>query len=156
MQVFEEMRARDTTTLSADSNANPDYRAAHLPFMPVLNATQVIRAHPAALNVGAARGIEYFTYFSQAPEPILEGQVFYTFQGITSDGLYYLSFSMPVETGLLPADIPQDLNWDAFSARYPDYLQETFVALNSADPAAFMPAAGDLHAFIASLTVAAP
>lgn len=155
-QVLEELRSLDTTTLAAYASANPDYRAAHLPFMPVLNATQVIRAQPAALNVGAAAGIEYFTYFSQAAEPILEGQVFYTFQGITSDGLYYVSFSMPVETGLLPADIPQDLNWDAFSARYPDYLQETFVAINSADPAAFTPAAGDLHAFIASLTVSAP
>jgi hypothetical protein len=77
-------------------------------------------------------------------------------KGSTTDGLYYISFSMPVETGLLPVDIPQDFNWDAFSARYPDYLQETFAAINSADPAAFTPAAGDLHAFVESLTVGAP
>lgn len=156
MQVVEELRGLDTTTLADYANATTNFETAHLPFMPVPNATQVMRAHPAALKVGSVAGIEYYTYFSQSLEPILEGQVFYTFQGITADGLYYISFSLPVQTGLLPATIPQDFNWDAFSAGYPAYLQETFAAINTADPAVFTPATSDLHAFIESLTVAVP
>jgi hypothetical protein len=88
-------------------------------------------------------------------EPILEGQVFYTYQGITTDGKYYLSFSMPVETGTLETDIPSNLDWDAFAASYAQYLQDTFTAIQSADSATFSPALIVLRDFIESVTMSA-
>ena len=152
-QVVESLQNMATQDLSAYANASADYRTPALPYMPVLNATQVFRARPKALDFRMAKGIEYYVYSSQAAEPILEGQVDYTFQGITTDGLYYLSFSMPVEMGLLATTIPDGMDWDAFLTTYPQYLQQTFATINNADPASFTPSSDVLHRFIESITI---
>ncbi|MBZ0286126.1 MAG: hypothetical protein K8I30_00825, partial [Anaerolineae bacterium] len=120
--VVEQLRTLDTSDLSAYETVGADHHIPALPFMPVLNATQVFRAHPSALEFASAKGIEYFAYYSQSPEPILDGQVMYVYQGITADGQYYLSFSIYVETGLLEKVIPADLDWEALAANYVAYL----------------------------------
>ena len=152
-QVVEKLQNLDTQNLSAYANASADYRTPALPYMPVLNATEVFRAHPSALDFKTVKGIEYYVYSSQAAEPILEGQVDYTFQGMTVDGLYYLSFSMPVQMGLLATKIPDGMDWDAFIEIYPQYLQQTFASINIADPASFTPASDVLHHFIESIAI---
>jgi hypothetical protein len=151
--VIEQLRTLDTCDLSGYANAGADYRMPTLPFMPVLNATQVLRAHPRALNFDNVNGIEYYTYYSQGPEPILEGQVLYVYQGITTDGKDYVSFSMPVVTGLLASELPEVNDWDAFVAHYAEYLQETFAAITNADPTTFAPAPAILSRFIESIAI---
>ena len=153
--VVDQLRSLGAEDLSSYAGASADYRTPALPFMPVQNAAQVLRSRPTALNFGTMTGIEYYAYFSQAPEPILEGQVLYVYQGITTDGQYYLSFSMPVEVGVLARAIPADMSWDTFLANYPQYLQETFVAINTTDPASFAPASPTLHRFVESITISA-
>ena len=154
MEVVNQLRQLDTSDLSMYANAGPDYRIPSLPFLPKLNATQVFRAQPRALNFENVNGIDYYTYFSQSAEPILDGQVMYAYQGITTDGQYYLSFSIYVETGLLQTTpIPQDFDWDTFAANYAGYLQDTFAAINSADAGTFTPTPADLSGFIQSITV---
>jgi hypothetical protein len=152
--VVEQLRTLDTSGLSAYETVGADYTIPALPFMPVLNATQVFRAHPAALNFERVNGIEYYTYYSQAAEPIIEGQIMYAYQGITADRQYYLSFSIYVEMGLLETKIADDINWDTFTANYKQYLQETYAAINDADPATFAPTPDALHSFIQSITIA--
>ena len=152
-EVVDQLRTLDTATLAAHVNAGPDARLPGLPFMPVLNATQVFWAHPKVLISGTAAGVEYCTYYSVAPEPIVEGQVMYAYQAISVDGLYYLSFSMPLETGLLDSAIPDQLNVDEFVADYVSYLQKTFDAINTADPATFKPLPDELTRFIKSISI---
>jgi hypothetical protein len=152
-EVVEELQTLDTGNLGAYMTVGADYHIPALPFMPVLNATQVFRAHPAAINFESVTGIEYYTYYSQAAEPILEGQVMYTYQGITTDGLHYLSFSMPIETGLLETAIANDLNWDVFHANYAQYLQDTFANINNADTRTFKPQPIVLNRFIQSVSI---
>ncbi len=153
--VVEQLRTLDTDVLSTFETVSADYNIPALPFMPVLNATQVFRAHPSNLDFASVNGIEYFAYYSQSPEPILDGQVMYVYQGITTDGSYYLSFSIYVQTGLLETAIAADLDRDAFVANYAPYLQDAFSLINGADPAAFTPATNALHSFIESIAVEA-
>jgi hypothetical protein len=152
-EVLNQLRNLDTTNLSAHVNAGPDARIPGLPFMPVLNATQVFWTHPSALTFETTAGIEYYTYYSVGPEPILEGQVMYTYQAISADGSYYISFSMPVETGLLETTYPDNLDLNTFVADYVPYLQDTFDAVNNADPATFSPTPGELTRFIESIFI---
>lgn len=151
-QVVDQLRSLDTMNLSAHVNAGPDNRLPGLPFMPVLNATQVFWTHPRAVNLATATGIEYYAYYSVVPEPILDGQVMYAYQAITADGAYYLSFSMPVETGLLETALPENLDLGAFVANYVPYLQGVFDSINNADPATFSPTPSELTLFVESIT----
>ncbi|MEO8608745.1 MAG: hypothetical protein ABI690_12720 [Chloroflexota bacterium] len=153
--VVDQLRTLDTSDLSAYETVGADYKIPALPFMPVLNATQVFRAHPQALNFKAVNGIEYYTYYSQSPEPIIEGQVMYAYQGIATDGKYYLSFSIYIEMGLLETKIADGIDWDAFGANYAQYLQDTYDTIKGADPATFTPTPDVLHSFIESISIAA-
>jgi hypothetical protein len=152
-EVVNQLRSLDTRNLSAHVNVGANARLPTLPFMPVLNATQVFWTHPRAVHFENATGIEYYPYYSVVPEPIIEGQVIYAYQAITADGLYYLSFSMPIETGLLETTIPGNINLDAFVANYPQYLLDIFSVIDNADPVIFAPTSLVLTRFIESIAV---
>lgn len=152
-EVVKQLQNLDTSDLSAYATVGTDNELVALPFMPVLNAAQIFRVHPSALNFKNVKGIEYYTYYSQAAEPIIEGQVMYTYQGITTDGLYYLSFSMYVEMGLLETAIPADINWDTFHAKYAQYLDDTFALIEKADTETFTPNQSVLKSFIESISI---
>jgi hypothetical protein len=77
-----------------------------LPFLPYLNSAQVFCAKPTIIEFEGGRGIRYLTAYSQDVGPVLDWFVFYTFQGLTDDGQYYVSAAFPVQTGVFPLDSP--------------------------------------------------
>jgi hypothetical protein len=78
-----------------------------LPFLPLLNSAQVFCAKPQMVSFDGGKGIRYVTYYSQGFEPAVEWYAFYTFQGLTQDGQYYISALLPVKTNILPNEAPQ-------------------------------------------------
>lgn len=80
-----------------------------LPYLPLPNAAQVVHAAGAYLTFPGGSGLRYLTLFRQDFSPFLRREVLYTFQGLTSDGRFYVSFAFPVAPSLLPArleDVP--------------------------------------------------
>lgn len=126
---------------------SPD--APRLPFLPIFPAAQVFRAHPEYIQLPNIQGIRYLVYYSQAMNPLAEGEVFYTFQGISDDGQYYISAILPVNTELIPADWPGVDNPEA----YQEYLMNIVGTLTAADPQTFSPTLNTLDALAASVRV---
>lgn len=153
-QLVEQLQNLDRTNLSIFANVNVGYDTPTLPFMPVLNATQVFRVHPRAMNTNVLSGIEYYAYYSVVPEPILEGQLLYVYQGMTIDGQDYISFSTPVVTGLLETAFPTNFDRESFVANYPTYIEQIFSEINHAQPDTFTPTPAVLHHFIESISIA--
>ncbi len=54
-----------------------------LPFLPWINAMQVFCAQPQIIEFANGKGVRYLSYYSQGLDPVVEQNVFYTFQGIT-------------------------------------------------------------------------
>jgi hypothetical protein len=77
-----------------------------LPFLPWINAAQVFCSQPKVIEFPGGRGIRYLTYYSQGMSPIVDQQVFYTFQGLTNDGQFYISAAFPLQTGIFPTVPP--------------------------------------------------
>lgn len=130
--------------ISADSSIS-------LPHLPPIAAVQVIRAQASYVSFEGGTGIRYLTYYSQSVDPISEGQISYTFQGVTTTPGYYIAFTMPVTTGILPIDIAADFDYNAFSETYDQYLADTNTALNTVDGSTFTPTLAALDALIASI-----
>jgi hypothetical protein len=124
-----------------------------LPMLPPFRATQVLRAQPAYIEVDGVRGIRYLAYYSQAVDPIIEGSIFYTFQGITDDGQHYVSLVLPVNTGALPTEIEPIEDYDAFAETYQQYLTETLQSIATLPSASFTPSLGQLDAIAQSIEV---
>ena len=79
--------------------------------------------------------MRYLSYFSQGPNPVLDQQVFYTFQGLTDDGQFYVAAFFPVQTGIFPSDPPDcskcgEPNYDPF-VEWETIMAEQLNQLNS-------------------------
>ncbi len=124
-----------------------------LPFLPTVNAGQGLHAREAYRDFASGSGIEYIAMYAQGPSPITSDQLWYVFQGVTSDGQSYVSAVFPLSTDLFPAEIPADFNYDEWFAGYDQYIADSRKALADAPVDRFTPAIDKLGALVQSITV---
>jgi hypothetical protein len=129
---------------------------AEIPVLPDMGAVQTIHAQEQYLDFQGGSGIRFITQYAQDAGPILSGQIFYTFQGLTSDGQYYVAYFQPVTTPALPASYEESAaaeDYDAFVANLDRYLEETTQTLNALPTTEFTPDLAQLDRMIQSLTI---
>jgi len=125
-----------------------------LPFMPQVNAAQVLNAHVQFMDIGSGSGLRYLVQFSQAIVPINNYELIYTFQGLTSDGKYYVAAMLPVTHPSLPADGKVTGNEPPeFTSDFNAYLANTAAFLNSQPAESFTPNLTLLDAMISSIEI---
>jgi len=131
----------------AEGEAAP---AGEWPLLPLTNAAQVFHAQAHFLDGEGVQGLRFLTQHSQEARPIVNRDLFYTFQGFTRDGATYVAAFFPVTTAILP-DAPVVEDWEAFNATYGAYLTETTALLDGLGPADFNPDLALLDAVVLSL-----
>jgi hypothetical protein len=126
-----------------------------LPFFPLYNAAQMFRSQVEWLEFGNGRGVRFITMYSQSVNMVSNRELFYTFQGMTNDRRYYVSVVLPVNTTILPDSQPEMTleEWEALSANYQAYLDETVTALDALEAYAFSPSLVELDRLVQSLLV---
>jgi heat shock protein HslJ len=140
--------------LAQYSTVAEDGGGTELPYLPVANAGQVLRARPQYVNMMGLEGVSYLTVYRQDVSPFTANDFLYTFQGLSSDGQYYVSAIFRLNTDLFPAEIEADFDYDVFSADYINYLTESVTQLNQAGPASFTPSLVDVDTVIQSFAFA--
>jgi hypothetical protein len=104
------------------------------------------------VEFGGGKGIRYLTAFSQGVDPLLDSDIFYTFQGISDDGEIYFSAVFPVRTGVFPLEITPIVSGG--ESPPPQAMNaELLAALNAQPENLFQPALGQLDALVSSLKV---
>ena len=64
-------------------------------------------------------GVRFITRYAQDVSPVTNQSVFFTFQGLTSDGQHYVSLFWPVDTSSLPNTDEEALEADeAWAQQY--------------------------------------
>lgn len=124
-----------------------------LPFLPMWNAAQVFSVYRDILPFQNGRGVRYLTCYAQAIVAVNNSCIFYTYQGLTADGNYYLSAVFPIRLDVL--DTPEYKNkFDPATMddpQYEVYLKEIFAVVEKASPDAFSPSITDLDAVVKSV-----
>jgi hypothetical protein len=115
-----------------------DVLTGEIPVLPSLGAAQVLRAQTNYLDPVSGAGVRFVTFYAQDASPITNDGLFYTYQGLTSDGRYRISLFYPIEA----KDIPGVASPEETTA----YLD----GLTSAD---FTPSLDELDAMVRSLRV---
>jgi hypothetical protein len=113
-----------------------------IPVFPLLPASQVFHTRVRFLDFVNGSGISFVTYYAQDASPITADRIFYTFQGITLDGAWYVAVFWNLSTPALPADATAAQNVlppNATPKQYEAYLAETVATLNGLLPAGFVP-----------------
>lgn len=125
-----------------------------MPFLPPFNAGQVLHFHLQFMDFASGQGLRYLTQFSQALVKINNNELFYTFQGLTADGQYYVGAVLPVSHPELPADGEITGNEPAeFESDYEQYLENIVTAMNPQPAGSFFPDLTLLDAMMASLQI---
>jgi hypothetical protein len=125
--------------------------AGELPLLPLTNSAQVFHAQVQYLDSGNIQGLRFISQYSQDPHPIMLSQeIFYTFQGITDNGAYYVAAFFPLTTDFLPDNNDID-DWDTFHANYDTYLLKMTAGLDQLLPIEFNPDLTLLDAVVTSL-----
>jgi len=126
-----------------------------IPVIPPINAMQVFVAQPQYLDFDGGHGVRFISYYSQSVNPIANSDMFYIYVGVTDDQTFAVAAYFPLHTAVLPDDYPDMNNFDyeAFSANYQTYMNETFNALQAATD--YAPTLTLLDQLIASLSFGA-
>jgi hypothetical protein len=127
-----------------------------LPLLPSFNAAQVFHAKYQVLPFGSGKGIRFITLYAQYYAPINNHDLFYTYQGLTADGLYWVSAILPINNPILPDNgnnPPGGMSQEQFSAGYGSYLTDLTNQLNSQTSDSFTPTLAALDALAGSITI---
>lgn len=74
-----------------------------LPFLPTLGAAQAFHTNVQYLDFQNGSGVRFLTEYAQYLAPYNNYDLFYTFQGLTADGKYWISAMFPINHPILPA-----------------------------------------------------
>ena len=134
-----------------------------LPNVPFFNAGQVFAAQTKVIQFKNGSGVRMLTEYAQYYATINNNDLFYHFQGLTSDGRYYIIAILPVTAPMLANDdnpespVPAGgIPFPGFDAPASDleaYYNNITAALNTAAPETFNPTINILDALISSIQV---
>ncbi len=132
-----------------------------LPGVPFFNAAAQIAASIKIMPFQNGSGVRSLTQYAQYAAPINNRELFYHFQGLSSDGKYYVIAILPISAPILPEDekpgatipeggvpIPTDIGPSDV------YYFSVTEKLNSVSPDAFTPPLNELDALIQSILLA--
>ncbi len=145
------------------SNPGAPYANDTLPYVPFFNAGQVFAAQEKVIQFNGGSGIRIVTQYAQDVSPINNGGLFYHFEGLTSDGKYYIVAILPISLPFLPVDnnpnspvpsggIPFPQN-NAPGSSFENYFKQITDLINAAAPDQFNPSTNTLDELIQSIKV---
>ena len=127
-----------------------------LPFLPVFNAAQTFYAQYQVNPFVSGTGIRYLTLYAQYYAPVNNKDLFYTYQGLTSDGQNWVSAILPINHPILPANgdnPPGGMSPEDFGNNYEPYITDMVNQLNAQPPESYIPTLAMLDALVTSITI---
>lgn len=135
--------------IAGGESGSPD-----LPFLPPLPMIQTFISQNAILPFNGGQGVRFITDYHEAPHPITNRTVFYTFQGLTNDGARWVSVTLPISSPELPAN-DDGIDWfsENWLQNYNSYAGEVKDALDELPPGSFSPSIDQLDELVQSITI---
>lgn len=160
----ENYAASTITALQSLLATRPPDSDASLPFLVMAGAGQVFHTQAAYLDFANGSGVRYLTSYGQYYVPYNNHDLFYTFQGLTADGKYWVSVIFPVNHPFLPPTYDSPVvppggvpiptySSPTFDADMAAYYATMKALMNSQADDTFTPALDCLDQYITSLSI---
>jgi hypothetical protein len=134
-----------------------------LPLVPFFSAGQVFASNIQVISFQNGRGVRFLTEYAQYAASANNQDLFYHFQGLTSDGVYYVIAILPITVPALAESSDGGAVLPQGGIPYPDitnpnadwdgYYNAVTALLNATSPQAFSPTLNQLDALIQSMRV---
>jgi hypothetical protein len=141
------------------SGSIPPYTSpfhSYLPFLPTFGAGEAFYAQALVLPFTSGNGVRYLTEFAQYSVPVNNTDLFYTYQALTGDGLYWVTAILPINHPMLPAGpdpLPGGVSFEDFSNNYDTYIVDMVNQLNAQSPDSYTPTITALDVLVGSITI---
>jgi hypothetical protein len=134
-----------------------------LPNVPFFNAEHILAANLKLLAFQNGNGVRELTQYDQYPAPINNHELFYHFEGLTSDGRYYVIAILPITAPILAEDekpespvpaggVPIPTNTGPNEVYYISVTQK----LSALSPDNYTPSLNALDALVQSILIKTP
>lgn len=123
-----------------------------MPIPDFAGAAQFVSTQVHYVNFQNGQGVRYVTQWGQAAYPVGYPQLFYSFQGLSDDGLYYVHVVLSVDHPSLPAAETVTMD-NAFYENFETYVAEMEAQLDLQTPESFEPSLLTLDELVESLLV---
>ena len=124
-----------------------------MPFLPLDGNVQTLHAQVKYLDFKNGSGARYLTQYNSGLVMINNKQLIYTYQGLTSDGKYYVAAVLPVTHPELP-DTQQAYGQTVEELKgFPEYMTQTAAWLDQQAPNSFTPDLAKLDGMVQSIAV---
>jgi hypothetical protein len=158
--AFESIRRLDNILYGP---GGPTSTGQQLPTVPFFNAQPAFASNIQVISFQNGAGVRFLTEYAQYPVSANNHDLFYTFQGVTRDGAYYIIAILPINnpalaetsdagavlpTGGVPYPFYANPNADM-----PGYYSAVTGLLNSAPPELFTPTLSQLDSLIQSIRI---
>jgi hypothetical protein len=129
-----------------------------LPFLPPLPMVQTFFTHETIISFNGGQGVRFITDYNESSHPISNRTIFYTFQGLTDDGGYWVSVTLPVSSSILPPDadfrtLPEGYTSESWFQNYSSYVIDLKAVLEAQVSGSFFPTVDSLDNLVKSITV---
>jgi Leucine-rich repeat (LRR) protein len=153
-RAMSEVASRRIESLQEILSERPMTLTGEIPFLPLINAAQVFQAQIQYLDFQSGSGVRFITQYSQEAIPIINQSIFYTFQGLSNDGAYYIAALFPVSAPVLPDELELSTEESiSIGENYATYLSEIVQALESLPDSEYEPDLTLLDEIIQTLEV---
>lgn len=129
-----------------------------LPFLPPLPMIQTFFSHETVMSFNSGQGVRFIADYNESSHPISNRTIFYTFQGLTDDGMYWVAVTLPISSPILPDDVdfpppPEGYTDESWFQNYDSYVRDVKEALEVQAPGSFFPTINVLDSLVESMTV---
>jgi hypothetical protein len=135
--------------------ARPVTVSGEIPFLPQVGASQALKTRLAYLDFEGGSCVRFIAAYRQDVSPFTDADTFYTCQGLSSDGKYWVSFTAPIASTALPANADRvtPAMQKEIEADYAGYVARTEEAINRLGVRNFRPFLNRLDNVVKSLTI---
>jgi pimeloyl-ACP methyl ester carboxylesterase len=126
-----------------------------IPFLPQIGASQALRAKIGYIDFEGGACVRFITAYKQDVSAFTDQDTFYTCQGLSSDGKYWVSLTAPIASTALPANydrVTPEMQKE-IEADYEGYLARTVAAIDKLPSRSFRPFLSRLDNVMKSLTI---
>lgn len=126
-----------------------------IPFLPQIGAAQALKTKIGYIDFEGGACVRFITAYKQDASPFTDAETFYTCQGLSDDGKYWVSLTLPVASTVLPTNdqrVPA-ATMKEVEADYAGYLARTEAAINKLSARSFRPWLNRMDALMKSLTI---
>jgi len=134
------------------------WSSGELPFLPPLPMIQTFFSHETVISFNGGQGVRFIADYNESRHPMSNRTIFYTFQGLTDEGMYWVAVTLPISSPSLPADadfntLPEGYTIESWSQNYSSYVSDVKDVLEAQAPDSFFPTINSLDSLIRSITV---